>query len=320
MAMVTTWVCAKLPAAMSDKKQRPEYVGAEVVTDIGNSDVSVELRIASTGLFGVLFAPDSLAEFTSLIQWEWLGPGGLTAWRGQADIDWPLHSGAHRRLLHAPQGWVLDDSDTLERALVEYEDKLLNSARMAGHGHTGTRDLDDLELLARLQHHGAATRIVDFSSSAIIALWFACRSNPDKWGVVFCANLDAGKHMKTQEDVRRAITTTRADARNTLFYWYPSALSPRIPAQAGMFVWSRACGGCDWTSLGGGQDDPRWQGSTSNLDPEFAAIAISPELKNALRLRWNDLLGLSEERAFPDFDGFATAHGATQPLPPSFYG
>ena len=223
-----------------------------------------------------------MAEYTTLIQWEWLGPGGLSAWRGQASIDWPLHSSAHRRIIStSPRGWLLDTADVAESVLRDYEDKLLNSARMTGHGHAGGREHADLELLARLQHHGGATRLVDFSSSAIIALWFACRGHADTWGAVFGANLDAATELRTPDELRDGLATSRDDEDGTLFYWRPSALSPRIPAQAGLLVWSRAREGCAWGSLGGGRIDPRWTPSTSNLDPEFAAIAVSPDLSRA---------------------------------------
>ena len=38
------------------------------------------------------------------------------------------------------------------------------------------RQLSDLEILAELQHFGAATCLIDFSRSALVALWFACQT------------------------------------------------------------------------------------------------------------------------------------------------
>ncbi len=44
-----------------------------------------------------------------------------------------------------------------------YEADLLARTRMQGLDLHGSRRLGDLELLARLQHHGAATRLLDFT-------------------------------------------------------------------------------------------------------------------------------------------------------------
>ncbi len=93
----------------------------------------------------------------------------IGAWRGQASIDWTLDPSLVRRFRqhreHARDA-VLTESTlrTLEKALIE-------RARATGLGE----DFCELELLARLQHHGAAIRLLDCSRNAFVALWFACR-------------------------------------------------------------------------------------------------------------------------------------------------
>ena len=52
---------------------------------------------------------------------------------------------------------------------------LIRTARQRGYDRKDGRIWSDLEILVELQHYGAATCLIDFSYSAQIALWFACR-------------------------------------------------------------------------------------------------------------------------------------------------
>ena len=57
----------------------------------------------------------------------------------------------------------------------------------------GTETDSPLQLLARLQHFGAATGLLDFSYSPLVALWFACE-DPSPRGQGVLRESRAAKH------------------------------------------------------------------------------------------------------------------------------
>ena len=59
---------------------------------------------------------------------------------------------------------------------------MISAARLEGHDLKNGQRLFDLELLAELQHYGAATCLRDFTYSAQVALWMACQQR-SKWDV-----------------------------------------------------------------------------------------------------------------------------------------
>ncbi|HEX3960260.1 MAG TPA: FRG domain-containing protein [Trebonia sp.] len=100
----------------------------------------------------------------------------IGAWRGQASIEWGLDPSLVRR--YRRQQRTGPGSALTEPGLRAVERALVERARAAGLGS----ELGELELLARLQHHGAATRLLDCSRNAFVALWFACRWEPEQDG------------------------------------------------------------------------------------------------------------------------------------------
>jgi hypothetical protein len=233
----------------------------------------------------------------------------IGAWRGQASIDWGVDPSLVRRYRQHHEDQL--GSALNEPSIRAVEKALIERARAAGLGS----DLGELELLARLQHHGAATRLLDCSRNAFVALWFACRWESEKDGVLIGFELgENAVHLDT-EMLRHGLDDLLTMSAGRLLWWQPRSLSPRISAQQAVFVLGQVVDE-PWGSIRLGQ------GGVSLGDigavPGAALIFVSAKLKAALNGIWAPLLGFSEESLFPDFDGFALAHGVDKPFPAGF--
>jgi hypothetical protein len=101
-------------------------------------------------------------------------------------------------------------------------------------------------------------------------------------------------------------------------YWRPPVLSRRMPAQLAFHLWSEVYDR-GWSSLGTAAAREEDSGPISRPSDEFAAIAVSPAFKQHMQLRWREVLGFSDQALFPDLDGFANTHAASQEIPWDFF-
>ena len=106
-------------------------------------------------------------------------------------------------------------------------------------------------MLARLCHHGAATRLLDATRNAYIALWFACRGRLDQDGLLIGFRLRDDNHAfeVKPESLERGVDDLLAEGDGRLLWWQPWDLSPRIPAQRALFVFGRTVTQQTWGSL-----------------------------------------------------------------------
>ncbi len=222
-------------------------------------------------------------HFTTLIQFvEWvkqLVPGEYL-FRGVPDETYGIQASAFRRL----------KSNRNFKKFVEINKSLIEDARLQGLDEKNGRELEDLEVLAELQHHGAATCLIDFSFSAQVALWFACGKDSKKTqhcnppnGKVLAVRKDRAKFKKiTPELLKKEIDYFLQDGEMArLYQWQPRYLNNRIIAQQSIFLFGHF----------------QFEADEECIIQEGSKQDILTELR--------EVAGITEAMLFPDFDGFA---------------
>lgn len=157
------------------------------------------------------------------------------AFRGERDERWPLYSSLSR---------YLQSFGVHKEAWGEQEARVLRIFKRKAHQFVERPPDwdDDLQWLALMQHHGAPTRLIDFTWSPYVAAFFGLERTVGD-GVVWAMN-PAGI------DSSRAARATRMDPRvkrnfkkyflkgNNHFIWMgePSTMNRRLIAQSGTFA------------------------------------------------------------------------------------
>ena len=198
---------------------------------------------------------------------------------------------------------MLDGSVPKERDLQFYELDLLKHATHRGYRRHEGRDLTDMELLAKLQHHGAATRLVDATRNAFVALWFAVSADEDKTGILLGVHTShlCGYEGEPEERHYEEVIKECGKDGNT-FTWEPTSVTNRVAAQHSQFLYSSLT------------DDPK--GSLRlHTDPDCALIlAIDPKIKKTGKEILIQTFDIHQLTLFPDLDGFSRAYSHSLPV------
>ena len=232
---------------------------------------------------------------------------GIYAYRGQSRAEWPLHSAATRRLIKSLGDGALN-APWFTKVYIDYHrETLVDAGRTRGFGVEAGRDIPDLQLLAKLQHFGAATGLLDFTWNPLIGLWFASRES-ESAGKLFVVNVNDPIHVaKVSSDPERQTIDavfSRVDNEPGLLYWEPmwsGDAMPRILRQRGVFIIGRPL--------------------IPNDGQIIREIEISKDDKTSL-LEEVALLDISVSSLFPDIYGFASSEATTAPIrvgTPQFY-
>ena len=240
-------------------------------------------------------------------------------YRGQSDAGWGVTSGAYRRLEHP---------HTTSAILLEYNKNLIKRSRRY---HEELKEtITDINLLAKLQHYGAATSLIDFTKNALVSLWFSCQDKSTD-GKVFCLNMsnpdnflevssdDEKKEIdkiltlkfrenepddNIQNQLRKNtdnLSLPNYSARDQLVaeekfsIWEPPLTDNRILKQDSFFIFNK-------------------EGKLNN--GLFKTLILCKEKKEEILKELKLFSNFSEETIFPDFYGFAQNNSTDKPYSP----
>jgi hypothetical protein len=219
------------------------------------------MRTVTTDLYGDIPAPATFGELQSLYEQSMPKEHfNVRIWRGQSDVSCPIHSSAYRRLR-------IDLTTVDESDVKRYEASLLALASHKGFRRVDGRDLSDLELLARLRHHGAATRLVDATSNALVGLYFCVMAEPNRAGLLLGIHSSAiGGYEglldeRPYDEIFEVLPTTHPQT------WEPPVVSPRVAAQHARFLYSPIV------------SNKKGSLALGNTPEHLLLIYVSPELK-----------------------------------------
>ncbi|HEX2532773.1 MAG TPA: FRG domain-containing protein [Chitinophagaceae bacterium] len=224
------------------------------------------------------------------------------AFRGQADTTWPLRNAIERTdFIQMGPGMESAFLAEFQRGARNY----LQKDETPGH---------IIEWLALMQHHGAPTRLLDFTKSPFIAAYFAyeqCTGLPDCFVAVWAFHVpflkdralealsaDYAEELKATQNLIKESLFEKifySNNRSMIFPVEPFRMNRRYSLQQSLFVST-------------GISSEPFMNQLQFLGPELPKAVIKIELpahyqKEALR----DLQRMNLNRAslFPDLDGYA---------------
>lgn len=191
--------------------------------------------------------------------------------RGQADSSWKLLPKAGRR------EFILSGNNDLGRFWTWTRQAVAYSSL----------PLSDMERLAIAQHHGLATRLLDWSTNPLVACFFACSEQIEKDGAVYM-------YETPDKVISEEYTLDTLRNNHGVFAFFPKSISPRVLNQKGVFTVH-----CDASS-----EIVVKESRLYNSEPNLIILTVPAKLKGDI-IRHLEDYGIDKAVLFPDLDGLS---------------
>lgn len=142
-------------------------------------------------------------------------------YRGHADCSWQLVPSLYR----VPQEGWRENWDDIEAYMMQ-------TFKCEAAPHLAHAPSDDLEWLALAQHYGLPTRLLDWTTNPLIALYFAAEGHPERDADVWCLGFPSTNNCLPESTyLARRLTLRKED-----FIYFPRHITPCVTNQSGCFT------------------------------------------------------------------------------------
>jgi len=211
--------------------------------------------------------------------------------RGQAN-DWPL----------LPKGWRV--------GFAGQDQELFQSWRRQAVSMFGGPMTDsEWDWLSLAQHHGLATRLLDWTLNPLVAAFFATESSFSKDdqvehdGIIYAARFRQSALVDDSQKKEGPFKALEGHVRGHIRLLWPNRIAARISAQAGLFTLHGDNVGIQFGDAAVGNGEKGGTPPTPDLD-HFQKIRIPVNAKDKLRKELS-FIGVHELSIYPDLDGLS---------------